>query len=184
MSLGEKIRSLREQQFISQEQLANRMNVTLQVVLEWEQGMILPDVKNIVALSEILDVTTDHLLKSSSDVSESPWWEVPARHSGAENEREKNQNWTEVFYLLALAGYLILGFVWGLWHPGWLAFSIAWALEDLVKFAKSDKREVSFYGLATVAFCVMGFFFDLWQFAWLAFIAASVIEYATTPAAS
>ena len=181
MSLGEKIKSLREQRVISQEQLANQMNVTRQAVSEWEQGMNLPDINNIVALSEILDVTTDHLLKPSSGFSESPWWEIPSKHGNAIVEPERSSDWTEVFYLFAMAAYLILGFGWGLWHPGWLVFSIAWALEDLVKFVKSDKQEVALYGLATVAFFVMGFFFDLWQFAWLTYVTASIIEYITTP---
>lgn len=63
MTLSEKIGALRRQKGFSQEDLAAMMNITRQAVSRWEQGESLPDIENILRLSEIFDVTVDYLLK-------------------------------------------------------------------------------------------------------------------------
>ncbi|MCL2405770.1 MAG: helix-turn-helix domain-containing protein [Defluviitaleaceae bacterium] len=64
MTLGEKIQILRKQRGMSQEQLAAKILVTRQAISKWELCESLPDVDNIVQLSEIFGVTTDYLLKN------------------------------------------------------------------------------------------------------------------------
>jgi len=64
MTLGEKIQSLRKQSGMSQEQLAAKLLVTRQAISRWELCESLPDVDNIVQLSEAFNVTTDYLLKN------------------------------------------------------------------------------------------------------------------------
>jgi len=64
MTLGEKIQVLRKQHGISQEQLSAEMRVSRQAISKWEVGESIPDVDNIVQLSDIFKVTTDYLLKN------------------------------------------------------------------------------------------------------------------------
>ncbi|MCL2285209.1 MAG: helix-turn-helix domain-containing protein [Firmicutes bacterium] len=64
MTLGEKIQALRKQQGMSQEQLSAMMAVSRQAISKWEVGESIPDVDNVVQLSEIFKVTTDFLLKN------------------------------------------------------------------------------------------------------------------------
>jgi len=66
MKLGEKILILRKQHGMSQEQLAARILVSRQAISKWELSESLPDVDNIVQLSEVFNVTTDYLLKNGS----------------------------------------------------------------------------------------------------------------------
>jgi len=73
MTLGEKIQRLRKQRSISQEQLAEQMNITRQAVSKWELGESIPDVENIVRLSTILEVSTDYLLLDSMGNQQTPW---------------------------------------------------------------------------------------------------------------
>lgn len=62
MKLSEKIIYLRKKSGMSQEQLANELNVSRQSVSRWEVGSALPDALNILNLSKLFDVSADYLL--------------------------------------------------------------------------------------------------------------------------
>lgn len=60
-----KIRELRKANKLSQEELANRLGVSRQAVSKWETGIVMPDINNLLKLSEIFNVTTDYILKEA-----------------------------------------------------------------------------------------------------------------------
>lgn len=62
MKLAEKILTLRKQKGLSQEELAEKLNVSRQAVSRWEMGTALPDASNILQLSKLFEVSTDYLL--------------------------------------------------------------------------------------------------------------------------
>lgn len=64
MTLGAKIQNLRKQKGLSQEALAELVNVTRQTISKWELGQSNPDLDFIVALSNIFNVSTDYLIKN------------------------------------------------------------------------------------------------------------------------
>lgn len=66
MMLGEKILMLRKARGMSQEQLAQSLEVSRQAVSKWELNEAVPDVSRVVAMSELFGVTTDYLLKPES----------------------------------------------------------------------------------------------------------------------
>lgn len=63
MTIGEKIQICRKKKGMSQEDLANVLNVSRQAVQKWESGTSKPEINKIVQLSSIFDVTADWLLK-------------------------------------------------------------------------------------------------------------------------
>ena len=63
MNLNQKISQLRNDNNWSQEELAEKLNVSRQSVSKWESGQAKPDLDKIIALSNIFDVSTDYLLK-------------------------------------------------------------------------------------------------------------------------
>lgn len=65
MDFSEKLLTLRKGKDLTQEQLAEKMDVSRQSISKWEGGQAVPELEKIVALSEIFDVTTDYLLKPS-----------------------------------------------------------------------------------------------------------------------
>lgn len=67
--LGEKIRSLRKENNISQEELAEKLGVSRQSISLWENGQTMPSMDNIIAISNIFNVSTDVLLKDVDDNS-------------------------------------------------------------------------------------------------------------------
>lgn len=70
MSIGEKIYSLRKSKNMSQEDLANVLNVSRQTVSKWETGESNPDIEKIVPLCDFFDISTDELLKGSNSFLE------------------------------------------------------------------------------------------------------------------
>lgn len=66
MDISEKIHQLRKQRGISQEQLAELLNVSRQSVSKWESGQSMPDLDKIIPLSNIFNVSTDYLLDSNA----------------------------------------------------------------------------------------------------------------------
>lgn len=66
MEFGEKIKTLRLSQCLSQQELANRMFVSRQTITKWETGKSLPDIPKLKMLSDVFAESIDSLL---SDVS-------------------------------------------------------------------------------------------------------------------
>lgn len=65
MDFSEKLLTLRKANGLTQEQLAEKLDVSRQSVSKWESGQAAPELEKIVALSAVFDVTTDYMLKSS-----------------------------------------------------------------------------------------------------------------------
>lgn len=70
MSVGNKIANARKMKNLTQEQLADLLNVTRQSISRWESNQTYPDMENIVFLAEILDVSCDYLLTDKTRVKE------------------------------------------------------------------------------------------------------------------
>ena len=62
MSLGERIQQLRKSRGLSQEQLADSLNVSRQAISKWETDQSSPEIENILALSRVFSISTDELL--------------------------------------------------------------------------------------------------------------------------
>ena len=62
MDLGKKIMTMRNEKNLSQEQLAEKLNVTRQTISNWENGKFYPDIDSLVNLSKFFNVSLDVLL--------------------------------------------------------------------------------------------------------------------------
>lgn len=62
MELGNKILTLRKKKNITQEELAEQLNVTRQTISKWELGETSPDIKQAKELSKIFKVSLDELV--------------------------------------------------------------------------------------------------------------------------
>ncbi|MDE6474449.1 MAG: helix-turn-helix domain-containing protein [Clostridia bacterium] len=62
MTFNEKLTRLRKTSGMSQEELAEKVDVSRQAISKWELGDSIPDTDKIIALSKIFNVTTDYLL--------------------------------------------------------------------------------------------------------------------------
>ena len=62
MEFNNKLYELRKQKGFSQEELANRLNVSRQTISKWEVGESTPDMENLVAISELFEISLDELV--------------------------------------------------------------------------------------------------------------------------
>ena len=65
MTFSDKLTALRKKEGWSQEELAERLNVSRQSVSKWESAQSMPDIDKILQLSSLFSVTTDCLLKDT-----------------------------------------------------------------------------------------------------------------------
>lgn len=63
MRLSEKIMNSRKKNGWSQEELAERLDISRQSVSKWESGESIPTIEKLIKISEIFEVSTDYLLK-------------------------------------------------------------------------------------------------------------------------
>ena len=66
MTLGQRIYQYRRAQGLSQEDLAESLNVSRQSVSKWETDGSIPDLDKLVALSELFGITLDQLVKGEA----------------------------------------------------------------------------------------------------------------------
>ena len=67
MLFQEKLRILRKQRKLSQEDLAAKIGITRQSVAKWETGQSYPETGNLLSLSRLLNVSMDRLVKPDED---------------------------------------------------------------------------------------------------------------------
>ena len=70
MSTGEKIYELRKKKNMSQEELAQVLNVSRQTISKWETGESNPDFDKIVPLCNFFEISTDEFLRGSNPILE------------------------------------------------------------------------------------------------------------------
>lgn len=63
MKFHEKLYALRKQSGMTQQDLAEKLNVSRQAVSRWEMGTAMPEIENLVAISDCLGVSLDDLLR-------------------------------------------------------------------------------------------------------------------------
>lgn len=61
-TLGTRLQELRKQKGLTQEQLAEKLNVTNQSVSKWEKDINAPDILLLVALADLFETSVDYLL--------------------------------------------------------------------------------------------------------------------------
>ena len=64
-SMGNRIRDTRKKQGLTQEQLAEKVDITLEYISQIERGLKIPSMQVFIKLVEALDVSADYLLRDS-----------------------------------------------------------------------------------------------------------------------
>ena len=68
MNFAEKLKTLRKEKNISQEQLAEKLYVSRQAITKWESGNGIPDIENLMAISSLFNETLDSLLSEEKSL--------------------------------------------------------------------------------------------------------------------
>lgn len=70
LKIGEKIKQLRNAQDVTQEKLADYLNISYQAVSKWENGLALPDITLLPKLANFFGVSADELLNLKTSENE------------------------------------------------------------------------------------------------------------------
>ena len=63
MIFSEKLQLIRKSKGLTQEELADKLDVSRQAVAKWESGQVYPDISNLIAISNLFNVTVDYLVR-------------------------------------------------------------------------------------------------------------------------
>lgn len=119
MTFGEKLQALRQSAGMSQDALAERLDVSRQAVSRWERDETMPETDKVVVLADIFGVTTDYLLRPQA--AEQPSAEEHPPRSGP--TQAQRDTISRLGYLVKTKGYLL----------SWVL--IAWGALDLLALA-------------------------------------------------
>ena len=70
MEIEKKLKDVRMQAGLTQEQVAEKIMVSRQTVSNWENGKSLPDIVSIMSLSDLYQISIDELLKGDKRMKE------------------------------------------------------------------------------------------------------------------
>ena len=66
MTFCEKLQILRKSNGLTQEDLAEKLNISRAAVAKWEAGQSYPDISNLIQISNLMNVTVDYLVKDQA----------------------------------------------------------------------------------------------------------------------
>lgn len=67
MIFSEKLKLIRKNKGLTQEDLAEKLDISRQSIAKWESGQSFPEIYHLISLSNIFNVTVDHLVKDNDE---------------------------------------------------------------------------------------------------------------------
>ena len=122
MTIGEKIKQFRQKNGITQERLAEYLNITYQSISKWENNNALPDITLVVPIANFFGVTTDELFDRTSDMQEDEIEALSrrdydlAQNLNKESIRERVTMWREAVQKYPGNFRCLKNLAWALFH--------------------------------------------------------------------
>lgn len=101
MQFHEKLYSLRKKAGMTQLDLAEKLGVSRQAVSRWEMGTAMPEIENLIAMSDLFSVSLDYMLKEKQDTLSAP--AEKTREDITAQVKQMKPLEQAAFYLLVLA---------------------------------------------------------------------------------
>lgn len=203
MDLGKKLFELRKSKNLSQEDVANKLNVTRQTVSKWETNQSTPDFDKIVPLCDLYGISTDELLKEEIK-KEQEDDKVENKKNIYENmtKNEINQKSAEIvsssilIFIIAIA-FAGIGVAVLRWNPIVVGCTflilIGWGVTRIVKHymsipelekTKEEKKQDKIVkqindiigAIGTAIYFIVSFITMAWHLTWIIFIIIGLVE--------
>ena len=106
--IGKRIALLRQEQSLTQQQLAAMLNVSHQAVSKWESGQSLPDMDTLLELTRLFGITVEELMDAEgAQESRSEETEVfDAQDADMNNEEKKEAEKMNIMQLIRMAPFM------------------------------------------------------------------------------
>ena len=115
---GKLIAELRKKQGLTQQQLADKLNLSNKTISKWESGSGSPDISNLPVLAEALGISVDELLKGKINNSETDTYSEAAKDYSSRKELTPEQKKERAIIALAACIGAVLGIL--AYNFGWL----------------------------------------------------------------
>ena len=132
MNIGEKLFELRKAKNMTQDYVAEKLNVSRQAISRWENGTAFPDAQNLLQISKLFGVSADYLLNDDYESDN----DIPAVKTATEE--------TEALFLRKKRLHLIAA----------ICFTVSWfcALMGVVNSTNDIQFTLSIFMLSLCAF--------------------------------
>ena len=141
MGFDNKLKELRKEKNISQEQLAKELNISRQAISKWESGKAYPDIDNLILLRKIFGVSLDELIMEEEEKVEENNSKQELIESSKKGIFENSDSEAEEFSVNLILGGFIRGFgivlatenfMWGT-AGAFIGMGIGYLLESVKK---------------------------------------------------
>lgn len=185
--------ALRHKNGLSQEEFAEKINVSRQAVSKWERNEAYPDIENLLAISELFGISLDTLVSGSVEEVTVPV-EVPGRDDDNDNDKDNDDDdddddddayvntniririWYDLPYpILITIAYLLWGFLGNGWDIGWtlyITIPVFYSIIDCIRHKKVS--DFCYPVFITFVYLLMGMAFGMWHPWWVLFITVPV----------
>lgn len=189
MNIGEKIKELRKTKNLSQETLADVLNVSRQTISKWETGESNPDFDKIVPLCDFFGISTDELLKGEKFYLERSIVKEKTKNKALTislciiifvvmmilvitiDEVGGNDPLTAAILLIGLGAISIILVYYNLSKP---------IIEKAPPKALTNDKKRLVYSiinmLSIIIYFLYSFFFNAWAYSWIIFIINVLIK--------
>ena len=178
---AERLAELRKAKGLSQEELAERLNVSRQAVSKWERAESSPDTDNLIELAKIYGLTVDELIYGNQTAKADANGGLP-QSDNVENKKRRNNKISDLVYslaaLLLTAAYLTLGFVlpdargWACYWFLFIAIPVVGSVSDAV--CRRKITEFNYPLFVTALYCALGSLAGIWHPTWILFVTIPV----------
>lgn len=197
MNIGEKLYELRKNKNLSQEEVAEKLNVTRQTVSKWETNQSSPDLDKILPICELFEISTEELLtgkKSEVNDESKVIEEIPTKEDVRRKSAEVVS--TSVFTYIVAIAFLMIAIPVLEMNPivvtAIFLIIVAWATARMIKhfmsvpkFAKTKEEENennilkqinAIVGvICTIIYFIVSFSTMAWHITWIIFIIDGLI---------
>lgn len=201
MDIGEKLFELRKGKGLSQEEVAEKLNVTRQTVSKWETNQSTPDFDKIIPICELYGITTEELLTGKKKEEENNFEKVEEKEEERPlTKQEVKRKSAEVvstsvfLYILAVVSIMIaipvlrmdpiIASAIFLVIVGWATVRIIRHYMSIPKFEKTkeEKKEEKLLkqidsmigAITTAVYFIVSFTTFAWHITWVIFIIGGV----------
>lgn len=190
IEIANKLVELRKNHELSQEELAEKLGISRQAISKWERAESSPDTDNLIALAKLYDISLDELLlNKEKKVDNTPIDNIEGEVIDLEKEilDQNNESKFNVKFMIGIqsivplfiiVAYLVIGFLWGLWHPGWIIFLYIPIIESLlecIKYKTISKFEYPVF-VASI-YLLFSDIYGLYGKLWVIFLTVPIFEW-------
>ncbi|KEZ85628.1 transcriptional regulator [Clostridium sulfidigenes] len=145
MNFKENLKKLRKEKNISQEQLAEKLNISRQAISKWESGKAYPDIDNLILLRDIFNVSLDELMvneKTDKGKSINQEEDVSSDNKDSYDEEDEDEDSVNLmlggFIIGTGVGVITGNFMWGT-AGTFIGMGIGYVLE-VIRRKNKEKR--------------------------------------------